>query len=86
MNLHDQTSVSEMLIKSYFKFAYCAELVFIVAHVRKILFDRAKALMITWDCGFLGKPTWQSTSLKKKKNLEGVQKEREKRNWAIQVL
>lgn len=66
MNLHDQTSVSEMLIKSYFKFAYCAELVFIVAHVRKILFDRAKALMITWDCGFLGKPTWQSTSLKKK--------------------
>lgn len=47
MNLHDQTSVSEMLIKSYFKFAYCAELVFIVAHVRKILFHRAKVLMIT---------------------------------------
>lgn len=71
MNLHDQTSVSEMLIKSYFKFAYCAELVFIVAHVRKILFDRAKALMITWDCGFLGKPTWQSTSLKKKIKFGG---------------
>lgn len=64
MNLHDQTSVSEMLIKSYFKFAYCAELVFIVAHVRKILFHRAKVLMITWACGFLGKPAWQSTSQK----------------------
>jgi len=36
-----------MLIKSYFKFAYCAELVFIVARVREILFHRAEVLVIS---------------------------------------
>lgn len=36
-----------MLIKSYFKFAYCAELVFIVARVREILFRRAEVLVIS---------------------------------------
>lgn len=77
-----------MLIKSYFKFAYCAELVFIVARVREILFHRAEVLMISWAGGFLGKPAWQSTSPLKKKGKEGNKemKERRKRNWAIQVL
>lgn len=36
-----------MLIKSYFKFAYCAELVFIVAHAREILFHQTEVLMIS---------------------------------------